>query len=71
LYFLELSGSGGVGLLVRCKRVHARELDVVCFLRALKYVKFSFFYTFRGTKSYKICDFIYHVMVIFEIYDNL
>jgi uncharacterized membrane protein YwzB len=50
---------------------HARELDVVCFLWALKYVKFSFFYTFRGTKSYKICDFIYHVMVIFEIYDNL
>ena len=24
-----------------------------------------------GTKSYKICDFIYHVMVISEIYDNL
>ena len=50
---------------------HARELDVVCFLWALKYVTFSFFYTFRGTKSYKICDFIYHVMVISEIYDNL
>jgi hypothetical protein len=24
-----------------------------------------------GTKSYKICDIIYHVMVISEIYDKM
>jgi hypothetical protein len=66
---------GGLGMITRpirkCPCAYARELDVVCFLWALKYVKCSFFYTFRGTKSYKICDFIYHVMVISEIYDNL
>jgi hypothetical protein len=72
---LMLLTSENIGVIycqIKCKQTIALLLlDLVCLLWALKYVTFCFFYTFRGTKSYEICDFIYHVMVISEIYDKM